>query len=213
MTGLAEDLMKEERHWYSQGLTLIAGVDEVGRGCLAGPVYAAAVILPQHFHLPHLNDSKKLTPVQREVLFGQIQKQAVAWRVAWVEVEEIDRINIFHASLKAMALALNRLSVLPERVLVDGSFIAPVEFPQTAMVKGDQRSASIAAASIMAKVMRDRFMEEQEVFFPKFSFGRHKGYGTPQHLSELKTHGPTPLHRRSFAPVQEQWGLFTGTDS
>jgi ribonuclease HII len=201
------DLLLEERSWYAKGVKAIAGVDEVGRGCLAGPVYAAAVILPPEFNLPQLNDSKKLTPAQREVLFVQIQRQAVAWRVAHVEVEEIDHINIFHASLKAMALALAGLSVRPERVLVDGTFTAPVDLPQTPLVKGDSRSASIAAASIIAKVTRDRFMAEQEKYYPKFSFGRHKGYGTPQHLEELKSHGPTPLHRRSFAPVQERLGF------
>jgi ribonuclease HII len=207
------DLMKEERHWYARGLTHLAGVDEVGRGCLAGPVYAAAVILPPNFDLPHLNDSKKLKSVQREVLSVQIQRQAIAWRVAKVEVEEIDRINIFRASLRAIALALEGLSVRPERVLVDGNFPAPVDLPQTTLVKGDQRSASIAAASIIAKVARDRFMAGLEKIYPKFSFGRHKGYGTAKHLEELKTHGPTPLHRRSFAPVHDQWGLFSQFES
>lgn len=206
---MSDELMKEERHWYAQGLTRLAGVDEVGRGCLAGPVYAAAVILPPTFDLPHLNDSKRLNPLQREVLFAKIQQQAIAWRVARVEVEEIDRINIFHASLKAMAIALNGLAVKPDRVLVDGNFAAPVDFPQSPLVKGDARSASIAAASIIAKVIRDRFMAQQEKLYPKFSFARHKGYGTARHLEELKVHGPTPLHRRSFAPVQDQWDLFS----
>lgn len=196
------DLLEEENRCYAQGMKFVAGVDEVGRGCLAGPVYAAAVILPKKFDLPNLNDSKKLTALQREGLFEKIQGQALAYHVAWVEVEVIDRINIFHASLLAMVRALEGLSLRPDHVLVDGKFPLPAHFSQSPLVKGDGRSASIAAASILAKVSRDCFMGGQERRYPHFSFSSHKGYGTPRHLEELKIHGPTPLHRRSFAPVQ-----------
>lgn len=197
------DLLQEERKLYGRGFKWIAGVDEVGRGCLAGPVYAAAVILPQGFSLPKLKDSKKLTARQREKFNGEILKHAVASRVAWVSVEEIDRINIFHASLKAMRLALEGLLQKPEIVLVDGKFPVPLSVPQKTLVKGDARSASIAAASIVAKVARDRFMVEQEENFPCFAFSRHKGYGTEQHLRELRKNGPTNLHRRTFEPVRQ----------
>lgn len=201
------DLLEEERRAYTQGIQTIAGVDEVGRGCLAGPVYAAAVILPQEFELPKLNDSKKLSPAQREVLFEQIHQQAVAVEVAWVDVEEIDRINIFHAALKAMALALQQLQTHPQLVLVDGKFKVPVSLSQKTMVKGDARSASIAAASIVAKVSRDRFMGSQDKCFPGYNFSQHKGYGTAAHLKALGELGVSPLHRRSFAPVRERLEL------
>lgn len=196
------DLCAVERSYYMQQLSHIAGVDEVGRGCLAGPVYAAAVILPKKFLLPGLNDSKKLTPLQRERLYDKIVDQAVAYEVAWIGVEEIDRLNIFHASMKAMALAMENLSPVPEMVLVDGKFRVPHLLPQHPLVKGDSRSATIAAASILAKVSRDRRACDWEREYPAFNFSKHKGYGTAQHLRELQENGPTPLHRRSFAPVQ-----------
>lgn len=200
--------MAEERQLFSQGIQFIAGVDEVGRGCIAGPVFAAAVILPSHFDLPKLNDSKKLTASLREKLHDKIYLQALSVAVASVPVEEIDRINIFQASLQAMALALRKLKQKPEMVLVDGKFSVPIDLPQRTLIKGDGRSASIAAASIVAKVTRDRFMSDQEAFHPGFSFSKHKGYGTAQHLRELKLNGVTPLHRQSFAPVRDQLGLF-----
>lgn len=197
------DLWAVENSYYQKNLKNLAGVDEVGRGCLAGPVYAAAVILPQGLELPGLNDSKKLTVVQRERFFDQITQEALAYHVACVEVEEIDALNIFHASFKAMAAALSGLGQTPEMTLVDGKFKIPINLPQDCLVRGDSRSASIAAASILAKVSRDRQAFEWEGLYPNFSFSKHKGYGTPQHLKELREHGPTPLHRRSFAPVRE----------
>ncbi len=198
-----------ERSYFAQGLDTIAGVDEVGRGCLAGPVFAAAVILPCEFYLPGLNDSKKLSVKQRESLFEKIVVQALAYQVAWVDVAEIDQLNIFHASLKAMALALDHLKIKPQMVLVDGKFKIPYDMPQQTLVKGDSRSASIAAASIVAKVSRDRRAADWEKDYPGFSFSKHKGYGTAQHLRELKDHGPTPIHRKSFAPVN---ALLTNED-
>lgn len=197
------ELLQEEQQAWDQGLNFVAGVDEVGRGCLAGPVYAAAVILPREFDLPGLNDSKKLSAPQREVLSKQILDQALAVQIAWVDVVEIDRINIFHASLMAMAKALEKLNPVPQLVLVDGKFKAPVAFEQKTLIKGDARSASIAAASIVAKVARDHFMGEQDKVFPGYRFARHKGYGTAVHLKALQSLGPTPIHRLSFAPVKQ----------
>ncbi|MDX1386841.1 MAG: ribonuclease HII [bacterium] len=202
------DLMEMERSFYAKGCQIIAGVDEVGRGCLAGPVYAAAVILPQDFYHSEINDSKKLTPAKRENLNDFILEKALSLKIAWVEVEEIDQINIFHAALKAMKMALQGLSKKPDLTLVDGKFPVPFEGPQETLVKGDGRSASIAAASIIAKVARDRRMGELEKLFPQFSFSQHKGYGTAVHLKELRQYGPTPFHRRSFAPVRKQFNLF-----
>lgn len=197
------DLYWYERKYFAQGYRAIAGVDEVGRGCLAGPVFAAAVILPKELVLPKLNDSKKLTPSLREKLNEQILRGAVSVNVARVSVQEIDQINIFHASLKAMKLALQGLKPIPDMVLVDGKFPLPIPTPQDPLVQGDGRAASIAAASIVAKVARDQFMVDREKEFPGFSFAKHKGYGTRQHLEELKANGPTILHRRSFAPVRD----------
>ena len=191
-----------EREFFAQGLHVVAGVDEVGRGCLAGPVYAAAVILSPDVPIPGLRDSKKLTALQRERLHEQVLRHALAVQIMSVSVEEIDRINIFHAAMKAMAQAVSALSPAAQCVLVDGKFPLSLSVPQRALVKGDDRSASIAAASIVAKVERDRYMVQQEAYYPQYLFGKHKGYGTREHLLALEQYGPTPLHRRSFAPVK-----------
>jgi ribonuclease HII len=197
------DLYAEEQSLRAEGFELLAGVDEVGRGCLAGPVFAAAVILPQDLKIPQLNDSKKLSPQLREKISAIILQQALAYKIERVSVEEIDRINILQASLQAMQLAIAGLSIFPKLLLVDGNQQVEVSIPQKTVIQGDGRCASIAAASVIAKVARDRYMAEQEKIFPQFSFSQHKGYGTAQHLEELKKHGPTPLHRRSFAPVRD----------
>jgi ribonuclease HII len=197
------NLYSEEIRLVSEEVSLIAGVDEVGRGCLAGPVFAAAVILPRDLKIPYLNDSKQLTPPLRDSLNEKITQQAIAFHVARVEADEIDRINILWASMKAMKLAVMGLKISPEYLLVDGNRMIESELPQLAIVSGDARCASIAAASIVAKVARDRFMTEQEQVFPQFSFSKHKGYGTAEHLQELARNGPTVLHRRSFAPVSQ----------
>ncbi len=197
-------LYAEDRFFRLEGYSILAGVDEVGRGCLAGPVFAAAVVLPDGLKIRGLNDSKQLAPEIRQKLSAIILNKALAYRIEMVSVEEIDQINILQASLKAMRLAVSGLSIRPQLTLVDGIFSFGAEFLQRTLVGGDGRSASIAAASIIAKVARDAYMAQQEKRFPQFSFSRHKGYGTPQHLEELKKNGPTELHRKSFSPVREQ---------
>lgn len=183
---------------------VIAGVDEVGRGPLAGPVVAAAVILEPGWGHPSLNDSKLVPPHHREILYSEILQHAVAWSVASVDIDVIDTINIRQASLRAMRLALAQMSATPDFVLVDGFKIPQLALPQTGIIRGDSQSAHIAAASILAKVTRDRFMDEMHQRYPAYGFSRHKGYGTPDHLEALQRHGPCPIHRRTFAPVRER---------
>lgn len=198
------DLWHFERLARREGHKLIAGLDEVGRGPLAGPVVAACVVLPEGFALDGINDSKKLTERQRERAFERILREALAVGLGQVEAEEIDRINILQASREAMRLALRsvNLTLTPTFTLVDGLPIPSLPCPaQRAVVKGDSLSASIAAASIIAKVTRDRQMTQADSFYPSYGFAGHKGYGAPKHLAALREHGPCPLHRRSFAPV------------
>lgn len=197
------DLLVHERGLWGRGLTLVAGVDEAGRGPLAGPVCAAAVILPPGCELPGVRDSKHLTAEERQHLEPTIRQVATAVGVALVDVDLIDRINILQASLKAMRMAIALLGVEPERVLVDGNLTPGSPFPETALVGGDDRSLSIAAASIIAKVTRDRHMIEMDRRYPGYGFAQHKGYGTPQHRAALRKLGPCPIHRRSFAGVEE----------
>lgn len=180
----------------------IAGVDEAGCGPLAGPVVAAAVILPKNCKIPLLNDSKQLSSDQRNVLYEQIQRMAIAIGVGIIESDEIDRINIRQASFAAMRLALGRLVAKPKHVLVDGYRIPQGAYDQTAIISGDAKSAHIAAASIIAKVTRDAIMVTWDLQYPAYGFRNHKGYGTPEHLAALTRFGPTPIHRRSYAPVR-----------
>ncbi len=198
-----EDTLYFERLFHDQGFKLVAGTDEVGRGCLAGPVVAAAVILPSEFVLVGLTDSKKLSKDQRQSLVPDIERQALSFSIASVSPEEIDRINILQASLRAMALAIQGLSIKPHAVLVDGNQPVPVSIPQKTVVKGDSRSISIAAASVIAKVYRDRLMEDFDSRYPVYRFARHKGYATAVHLRAIREHGPCPLHRRTFKGVRE----------
>lgn len=184
------------------GIEYLAGVDEAGAGPLAGRVYAAAVILPQGAELPYLNDSKKVTPRRRDLLFDLIREQAVSYSVAWAEAEEIDQLDILNCRMLAMQRAIDGLEPAPQLVLVDGNrdhgsrcaIIAPHEL----VVKGDAHSASIAAASILAKVSRDRYMEEMAQAYPQYAFDKHKGYPTKLHYELLREYGPCPIHRRSF---------------
>jgi ribonuclease HII len=196
--------LEPENAIRAQGYSLVAGVDEAGRGPLAGPVVAAAAILPADFHHPILRDSKKCTACQRDRLFEELSaSDAILWATAIVGPDEIDRINILRATHRAMQLAVEKLSPRPDHVLIDGLPVPRFPLPQTALVKGDALSFSIAAASIFAKVTRDRLMLDYARDFPAYGFAQHKGYGTALHLSRLREYGPCPLHRRSFLPVQQ----------
>jgi ribonuclease HII len=183
---------------------LIAGTDEAGRGPLAGEVVAAAVILDPNRPIAGLADSKKLSKKKREALFSEIQEKALAYGIASASIEEIDEINILHASMLAMSRAVSLLSVVPEHVLVDGNRI-PLNLPcpAEAVVKGDARQAAISAASILAKVTRDRDIVEASNIYPEYGFEKHKGYPTAKHLEALRLYGITPIHRRSFGPVKK----------
>ena len=184
---------------YYQNKLLEAGCDEAGRGCLAGPVFAAAVILPKRFRHPLLNDSKLMKPEDRYELREIIQQKAVTWAVASVDHEEIDRINILRASFKAMHLALDQLASKPELILVDGHMFTPyAEIPHKCMIKGDAHFASIAAASVLAKTFRDDFMKNLHLEYPGYGWETNKGYGTIEHRKAIEAFGLTPFHRRSF---------------
>lgn len=187
--------------WQPEGL--ICGVDEAGRGPLAGPVVAAAVILDPRQPIDGLNDSKKLTAARREMLAVEIREKALAWAVAEASVQEIDRINILQASLLAMQRAVSGLSLMPEKALVDGNKCPVLACPVEAIVGGDGKLAAIAAASILAKTVRDAQMQELHVLYPQYGFDRHKGYPTALHLAALREHGISPVHRRSYGPVAQ----------
>jgi ribonuclease HII len=192
-------LRYEKKAWNS-GAVRVAGVDEVGRGSLFGCVVAAAVILDPSYRVRGLRDSKLLLPERRQVLAERIREHAIAWAVAAVDAGRIDQINIYHASRAAMREAVMGLAITPDHLLVDAMRI-DCEMPQDAIIHGDALSASIAAASILAKVERDRMMCEWDAVFPAYGLASHKGYSTPKHLAALRELGPTPLHRQSFAPV------------
>lgn len=197
-----EDLSYEQQA-HDAGYALVCGVDEAGAGPLMGPVYAAAVILPEKFELPGLNDSKKLTEKKREALYDRITAQAVAWSVARVEAAEIDQMDILNARMLAMNRAIEGLSQIPDLCLIDGNrdhgSTVSITAPHLCIVGGDGKSASIAAASILAKVSRDRYVStELEREYPQYQFARHKGYGTKLHYAMLDQYGPCPAHRRSF---------------
>lgn len=187
--------------WEAQGL--VAGVDEAGRGPLAGPVMAAAVILDDQHPITGLADSKQLTALKRDQLFDEIRAKALCFAVAQATVEEIDQLNILQATLLAMRRAVLGLRLPPKLVLVDGNRLPVLPMRCEAIVKGDALIAAISAASILAKVTRDRWCDEVETRYPAYGFAQHKGYGTAQHLAALQTHGACPLHRKNFAPVRE----------
>ena len=193
-----------EREHLATGIGLIAGVDEAGRGPLAGPVSAAAVILPPEFEHPYLNDSKQLSERRRECLYEEIVAGAldlVGWSSATASVEEIETNNILQATHLAMRRAVDGLPDRPELVLIDGRPVKGFPYPHLGVVKGDSKSLSIAAASIVAKVERDRLMVAYAEEYPQYGFEQHKGYGTKQHLEALEKHGPCPIHRKTFGPV------------
>ena len=179
-------------------LFVIAGIDEAGRGPLAGPVAAGACILPADHDILYLNDSKKLSAKKRDMLFDQIKEEALAWAVGLVDPARIDEINILQATYEAMRLAISQLKVRPTVLVNDAVTIPGVQIPQVPVVKGDAKCISIAAASILAKVTRDRIMEEMDEKYPEYGFGKHKGYGTKDHMDAIRKFGPCPIHRRSF---------------
>jgi ribonuclease HII len=193
---------------WRAGLGRVAGVDEAGRAPLAGPVVAAAVILAPAARIEGLDDSKRLLPMERERLYGLIQVRAVAFAVGIVDAVTIDRVNILEATRLAMRVALEGLGTAPELVLTDFVSLRGLACPQRNLVRGDQRSATVAAASIVAKVTRDRLMAELDGAYPQYGFGRHKGYPTEEHRSALRKFGPCPLHRRTFQGVAYQGELF-----
>ena len=205
MAGKTTVTLPENFDWYAwerraeaAGHGPVCGVDEAGRGPLAGPVCAAAVILPMDLSIPGLNDSKKLTEKKREALFPVIQEQALAWSVGWATAEEIDEINILQATFLAMKRAVEGLSQQPGWALVDGNRMPPLSIPGETVVKGDAQCASIAAASILAKVSRDRLLREWDQLYPQYGFAKHKGYGTKAHYEAIQQFGLLPIHRRSF---------------
>ena len=186
-----------ENRLYDRGYQAVCGVDEAGAGPLAGPVYAAAVILPRGLTLPYLNDSKKVTPRRREILFDQIREQAIAYAIAWADEKEIDAINILNARMLAMDRAIKMLNPAADFALIDGNRNQGIELQNEMVVHGDARSASIAAASILAKVSRDRFMVELAEQYPQYAFEKHKGYPTKLHYQLLRQYGPSPVHRKT----------------
>lgn len=187
-----------EKEAAQKGYSAVCGIDEAGRGPLAGPVFAAAVILPAEVEIPGLNDSKKLTAKKREALFPLIQEKAVSWSVAFATESEIDEINILQATYLAMRRACEGLSIPADYALVDGNRMPPLSVTGETIIKGDGLSASIAAASVLAKVSRDRLMLELDSLYPEYQFAKHKGYGTALHVELLRKYGPCPIHRRSF---------------
>lgn len=195
-------LWEIEESCWAQGYERVCGVDEAGAGPLAGPVYAGAVILPRHINFKWLNDSKQVTPKRRGILYDEIMEQAESWAVAAVQADEIDAADILTARMQAMSLAIAGLAPTPDYTLVDGNRDkgrgAAITVPHRCIVKGDSLSASIAAASILAKVSRDRYMEEMAEKYPEYHFEQHKGYGTKLHYEMLDKYGPCPIHRRSF---------------
>jgi ribonuclease HII len=196
-------MQRYERLLYQQGIEYIAGVDEAGRGCLAGPVVAAAVILPRDWDVLEINDSKQLPASKREELFALIQKRAVSYGVGLVPATVIDTVNILQATYLAMEQAIVALDVTPQYLLLDAVTLKQVLIQQRGITKGDSLSISIAAASIVAKVTRDRLMRDYDKHYPVYGFARHKGYGTKQHLHAIATYGPCPIHRKTFRGVKE----------
>ena len=196
------DLLEYERELYEQNIKLIAGVDEVGRGPLCGPVVAAACILPENYYIEGLNDSKKLSEKKRDKLFDVLLNDAVAYGIGIVEPKRIDEINILEASKEAMKIALSNLTVKPEHVLIDAVKL-DLDVPSTPIIKGDAKSASIAAASIIAKVTRDRMMYDLDKEYPKYGFASHKGYPTKKHIEAVKEHGVLEFYRFTFSPISE----------
>ena len=198
------ELFNFDKFYFDKGLRFVSGVDEAGRGPLAGPVVAAAVILSEETIIEEVNDSKKLTPKKREILFDKIKSQALSYGIGIIDSVTIDKINILQATFLAMKQALNELKITPELVLVDGNHKIPgLEIKQEAIISGDAKSQSIACASILAKVTRDKIMDEYAKQYPQYLFEKHKGYGTKAHIEAIKNFGACPIHRKTFAPLNK----------
>lgn len=196
---IAVDWLKYENELYSQGCELVCGVDEAGRGPLAGPVFAAAVILPKGYIVEGANDSKKLSEKKREILFDKIKEEAIYYSIAKIDEKTIDKVNILNATFMAMNEAVNTLGVSPDYVMIDGNKVPiGMKYPAKAIVKGDANSISIACASILAKVSRDRYMLKMAEKYPQYQFEKHKGYGTKLHYQMLDEYGASDIHRQSF---------------
>jgi len=196
-----KQIVSPERLLYKEGYRFIAGIDEAGRGPLAGPVVAAAVILPKGWSHPDIKDSKCLSPKKRNELFQIITTQAISWAIGIVDAQEIDRTNILKATIKAMEIAVKKLIPTPEYLLIDGLHGVSVGVPQSCIPKGDSQSLLIASASIIAKVKRDKLMEEFHCIYPHYNFAKNKGYGTREHLNAISVYGCCPIHRKSFKGV------------
>lgn len=197
------NLYEYEEALYDQGNQLICGVDEAGRGPLAGPVVVAACILPPFLRIEGINDSKQLTAKKREELFKIIVKNAVAYQIVFVSEADVDLLNIYQATKKGMLEAIRGLEVTPDHVLIDAMPLGELKIPHTSIIHGDARCASVAAASILAKVTRDEFMEKMYVKYPNYGFKKNKGYGTKAHMEALEKYGPCPIHRKTYAPVSK----------
>ena len=195
------NLYKFEEELYDQGFTNICGVDEAGRGPLAGPVVVAACILPPFLRIPGINDSKKLSEKKRDELYKIIVKEAIAYKVVFIGVKEIDELNIYNATKKGMLEAIEGLKVPADYVLIDAMPLGELDKSNKSIIHGDALSASIAAASILAKVSRDQYMKKMDIKYPNYGFARHKGYGTKMHLEALEKYGPCPIHRKTYYPV------------
>jgi len=195
------NLYKFEEELYDQGFTNICGVDEAGRGPLAGPVVVAACILPPFLRIPGINDSKKLSEKKRDELYKIIVREAIAYKVVFISVKEIDELNIYNATKKGMLEAIEGLKVPADYVLIDAMPLGELDKSNKSIIHGDALSASIAAASILAKVSRDQYMKKMDIKYPNYGFARHKGYGTKMHLEALEKYGPCPIHRKTYYPV------------
>lgn len=195
------DLYKYEENLYDLGYHNICGIDEAGRGPLAGPICVAACILPPFLRIEGINDSKQLSAKKREELYKIIIDKSIAYNIVFVSVEDVDTLNIYQATKKGMLEAVNGLKVKPDFVLIDAMPLHELEMPHNSIIHGDALSASVAAASILAKVTRDHFMEKMDIKYPNYGFSRHKGYGTKAHMEALRKYGPCPIHRKTFYPV------------
>lgn len=197
------NLYQYEEKLTDEGYEWICGVDEAGRGPLAGPLVVAACILPSYLRIPGINDSKQLSSKKREALYKQIVKSAIAYKIVFISEEEVDSLNIYQATKKGMLEAIEGLKQKPDYILIDAMPLNELKEPHLSLVHGDAKSASIAAASILAKVTRDEYMEKMDVKYPNYGFKRHKGYGTKAHFEALEKYGPCPIHRKTFAPVSK----------